>query len=160
MIAAPLVGPDRWHYRRSLASRVTLLTTMAVGLAVTLVALGAYLTVRMQLQASLDDSLVHRAQTTSAAIGQADALTQAGLTPIAVNASDVRIGSIREDGLVNFTDSGDVIFDRVWGYDFGPASNSLEVYVGYLRRKTEAEGEPRLVQTVRGIGYVLRSASR
>jgi two-component system response regulator MprA len=50
------------------------------------------------------------------------------------------------------------IFDRVWGYDFGPASNSLEVYVGYLRRKTEAAGEPRLVHTVRGVGYVLRSA--
>jgi two-component system, OmpR family, response regulator MprA len=50
-----------------------------------------------------------------------------------------------------------VIFDRVWGYDFGPASNSLEVYVGYLRRKTEAEGEPRLLHTVRGVGYVLRS---
>jgi two-component system response regulator MprA len=49
-----------------------------------------------------------------------------------------------------------VIFDRVWGYDFGPASNSLEVYVGYLRRKTEAGGEPRLLQTVRGVGYVLR----
>ena len=50
------------------------------------------------------------------------------------------------------------IFDRVWGYDFGPASNSLEVYVGYLRRKTEAEGESRLLHTVRGVGYVLRSA--
>ncbi len=49
------------------------------------------------------------------------------------------------------------IFDRVWGYDFGPASNSLEVYVGYLRRKTEAGGEPRLVHTVRGVGYVLRA---
>jgi two-component system, OmpR family, response regulator MprA len=52
------------------------------------------------------------------------------------------------------------IFDRVWGYDFGPASNSLEVYIGYLRRKTEAEGEPRLLHTVRGVGYVLRAASR
>jgi two-component system response regulator MprA len=52
------------------------------------------------------------------------------------------------------------IFDRVWGYDFGPASNSLEVYIGYLRRKTEAGGEPRLVHTVRGIGYVLRSERR
>jgi two-component system response regulator MprA len=52
------------------------------------------------------------------------------------------------------------IFDRVWGYDFGPASNSLEVYVGYLRRKTEAGGEPRLVHTVRGIGYALRSPAR
>jgi two-component system, OmpR family, response regulator MprA len=49
-----------------------------------------------------------------------------------------------------------IIFDRVWGYDFGPASNSLEVYVGYLRRKTEAAGEPRLLHTVRGVGYVLR----
>jgi two-component system response regulator MprA len=48
------------------------------------------------------------------------------------------------------------IFESVWGYDFGPASNSLEVYVGYLRRKTEAEGEQRLVHTVRGVGYVLR----
>jgi DNA-binding response OmpR family regulator len=45
------------------------------------------------------------------------------------------------------------IFERVWGYDFGPSSNSLEVYVGYLRRKL---GEPRLIQTVRGVGYVLR----
>ena len=50
-----------------------------------------------------------------------------------------------------------IIFDRVWGYDFGPSSNSLEVYVGYLRRKTEAGGEPRLIHTVRGVGYVLRS---
>jgi two-component system, OmpR family, response regulator MprA len=49
-----------------------------------------------------------------------------------------------------------IIFDRVWGYDFGPASNSLEVYIGYLRRKTEARGEPRLLHTVRGVGYVLR----
>lgn len=49
-----------------------------------------------------------------------------------------------------------VIFERVWGYDFGPASNSLEVYIGYLRRKTEAEGEPRLLHTARGIGYSLR----
>jgi two-component system response regulator MprA len=48
------------------------------------------------------------------------------------------------------------IFEHVWGYDFGPTSNSLEVYVGYLRRKTEAGGEPRLLQTVRGVGYVLR----
>ncbi len=49
-----------------------------------------------------------------------------------------------------------LIFERVWGYDFGPTSNSLEVYVGYLRRKTEAGGEPRLIHTVRGVGYALR----
>jgi two-component system response regulator MprA len=48
------------------------------------------------------------------------------------------------------------IFEHVWGYDFGATSNSLEVYVGYLRRKTEADGEPRLIHTVRGVGYVLR----
>ncbi len=50
----------------------------------------------------------------------------------------------------------EVIFDRVWGYDFGANSNSLEVYIGYLRRKTELDGEPRLIHTVRGVGYVLR----
>jgi len=50
----------------------------------------------------------------------------------------------------------DVIFDRVWGYAIDTNSNSLEVYVGYLRRKTEADGEPRLVHTVRGVGYVMR----
>jgi two-component system, OmpR family, response regulator MprA len=49
-----------------------------------------------------------------------------------------------------------VIFERVWGYDFGHSSNSLDVYIGYLRRKTEAGGKPRLVQTVRGVGYALR----
>ena len=48
----------------------------------------------------------------------------------------------------------------MWGYDFGPTSNSLDVYVGYLRRKTEAGGEPRLIQTVRGVGYALREPAR
>jgi two-component system response regulator MprA len=51
-----------------------------------------------------------------------------------------------------------LIFERVWGYDFGPTSNALDVYIGYLRRKTEAGGEPRLIQTVRGVGYALREA--
>jgi two-component system, OmpR family, response regulator MprA len=49
-----------------------------------------------------------------------------------------------------------LIFERVWGYDFGFASNSLDVYIGYLRRKTEADGKPRLIHTVRGVGYALR----
>jgi two-component system response regulator MprA len=49
-----------------------------------------------------------------------------------------------------------IIFERVWEYDFGPTSNSLTVYIGYLRAKTEAGGEPRLLHTVRGVGYVLR----
>jgi two-component system response regulator MprA len=48
------------------------------------------------------------------------------------------------------------IFTYVWGFDFGGMSNSLNVYVGNLRRKTEAGGEPRLIHTVRGVGYVLR----
>ncbi len=50
----------------------------------------------------------------------------------------------------------EVIFDRVWGYDFGGESNIIEVYVRYLRQKMEAEGEGRLIQTIRGVGYILR----
>ncbi len=49
-----------------------------------------------------------------------------------------------------------VIFERVWGYDFGPSSNSLDVYIGYLRRKTESGGRSRLIHTVRGVGYAIR----
>jgi two-component system response regulator MprA len=49
-----------------------------------------------------------------------------------------------------------LIFERVWGYDFGLSSNSLDVYIGYLRRKTEGGGRPRLIHTVRGVGYALR----
>ena len=49
-----------------------------------------------------------------------------------------------------------IIFERVWGYDFGPTSNSLDVYIGYLRRKTEDGGASRLIHTVRGVGYALR----
>lgn len=51
-----------------------------------------------------------------------------------------------------------VIFERVWGYDFGPTSNSLDVYIGYLRRKTESGGKARLIHTIRGVGYALREA--
>jgi two-component system response regulator MprA len=54
--------------------------------------------------------------------------------------------------------SRSAIFEHVWGYDFGSSSNSLGVYMGYLRRKTEDGEEPRLLHTVRGVGYVLRSA--
>ena len=49
-----------------------------------------------------------------------------------------------------------LIYDRVWGYDFGPASNALRVYIGYLRRKLEGLGAPALIHTVRGVGYMLR----
>ena len=50
----------------------------------------------------------------------------------------------------------DMIFERVWGYEFQPGSNAIEVYISYLRRKLESGGEPRLIHTVRGMGYVLR----
>ena len=50
------------------------------------------------------------------------------------------------------------ILEEVWGYDFPTTANSLEVYVGYLRRKTESDGEPRLLYTIRGVGYVLRDS--
>ncbi|MDJ0952081.1 MAG: response regulator transcription factor [Acidimicrobiia bacterium] len=52
----------------------------------------------------------------------------------------------------------DTIYDRIWGYDFATSSNSLDVYIGYLRRKTEVDGAPRLIQTVRGVGYVIRES--
>jgi two-component system, OmpR family, response regulator MprA len=52
--------------------------------------------------------------------------------------------------------TAELIYDRIWGYDFEPGGNALRVYIGYLRRKLEANGEPRLIQTVRGVGYVLR----
>jgi two-component system, OmpR family, response regulator MprA len=52
--------------------------------------------------------------------------------------------------------SHSLIYDRVWGYDFGPASNAMRVYVGYLRRKLEGAGARQLIHTVRGVGYVLR----
>jgi two-component system response regulator MprA len=52
--------------------------------------------------------------------------------------------------------SHSLIYDRVWGYDFGPASNAMRVYVGYLRRKLEEAGARELIHTVRGVGYVLR----
>ena len=80
-----------WRYRRSLASRVTLLTTIAVGLAVAFVALGAYLTVRVQMQASLDDSLLSRARA-AAREGQLDQLAgNASLTSAALGAGDIRV---------------------------------------------------------------------
>src|SRR3954454_23847763 len=80
----------RWHYRRSLASRVVLLTTIAVGLAVAFVALGAFLTVRMSMQSSLDNSLLERAQRASGSTTMAD-IANEQLPLWAVGAADVRI---------------------------------------------------------------------
>jgi len=61
---------------------------------------------------------------------------------------------VRNAGIVL---SHSMIYERIWGYDFGPESKALGVYVGYLRRKLEQDGEPRLLQTVRGVGYTLRA---
>ncbi len=83
-----------------------------------------------------------------------------------VHRAGVEIGLTKtEFDLLEFllTNSGivltrEVIYDRIWGYDFETSSNSLDVYVGYLRRKTEAGDASRLIHTVRGVGYVLRSS--
>jgi two-component system, OmpR family, response regulator MprA len=61
---------------------------------------------------------------------------------------------IRNAGIVL---DASTIYERIWGYDFGPDSKNLAVYIGYLRRKTEEGGKPRLIQTVRGVGYTLRA---
>ena len=122
----PLTGPHgRWHYRRSLASRVTLLTTMAVALAVTIVALGAFITVRNQLQSSLDDTLVDRAH---AAASQIADITNDYTVPGAVlGASDVRIGFVYADGSTHFLDRRSVITlgDAELGVASGDSKQSL-----------------------------------
>ncbi|SDC36613.1 sensor histidine kinase [Nocardioides lianchengensis] len=93
------LDPDgRWHYRRSLASRVTLLTTMAVGVAVAFVAVGAYVVVRMQLQASMDDSLIERANATAGLPVFINANTGNEFPAWALTSTDVRIGTISADG--------------------------------------------------------------
>jgi two-component system response regulator MprA len=56
----------------------------------------------------------------------------------------------------NIVVTRDTIYERIWGYEFETSSKSLDVYIGYLRRKTEADGEPRVIRTVRGVGYTLR----
>ncbi len=89
-VLPPVPEGGRWHYRRSLASRVTLLTTMAVGLAVAFVAAGAFVTVRMQLQSTLDDSLLQRAQQAADAGLLADTAGQ-GIPSGVLGAADVRI---------------------------------------------------------------------
>jgi len=92
----PTFGTEgRWHYRRSLASRVTLLTTMAVGLSVAIVALGAFITVRMQLQSSLDDTLVQRAEAASSGIDQINTSTDvpASTFPAAAGPQHGTLGS-------------------------------------------------------------------
>jgi two-component system, OmpR family, sensor histidine kinase MprB len=108
-VVDPIQGPSswdnrRWHYRRSLASRVTLLTTIAVGLAVAFVALGAFLTVRMSLMNSLDNSLLERAQQAAPSLTLAE-LTNEHIPSWATGAADVRIFYIDPHGN-HTTDSG------------------------------------------------------
>lgn len=92
-----------WHYRRSLESRVTLLTTMAVGIAVAFVALGVYLTVRIQLTATLDDSLLERARL-AAGSSTLQQLTQAEIPAAALGAADIRIAFVYANGTVHIPD--------------------------------------------------------
>ena len=125
-----LLGPDRWHYRRSLASRVTVLTTMAVGLTVALVALGAYFTVRMQLQASLDDSLESRART---AASQLDQIPTSAVPAFIAGASDVRVGIMRYDGSSTFIDIGDVAPPRLDQHEVAVASGDSKQSIRTVR---------------------------
>ncbi len=108
MTARPAVverGADRrWHYRRSLASRVTLLTILAVGATVAALTLGAYLTVRVQLQSTLDESLLDRAYAASRTGVLADLTGPYRLPPWALGAADVRIAFIASDRSVRQTD--------------------------------------------------------
>jgi two-component system, OmpR family, sensor histidine kinase MprB len=116
---APAWVDRRWHYRRSLASRVTLLTTMAVGLAVAFVALGAFLTVRMSLQSSLDKSLTDRAHR-AAKTPALDELLARHIPTWALGAGDVRIFVIRSTGF-HTNDSGPSL--RIGEPEFAVASS-------------------------------------
>jgi two-component system sensor histidine kinase MprB len=94
----------RWHYRRSLASRVTLLTTIAVGLAVAFVAAGAYFTVRMQMQSTMDDSLLDRASRAASSGALAQITSGCAIPSWALGAADLRIAFIDEDTEVHSCD--------------------------------------------------------
>ena len=93
----------RWHYRRSLASRVTLLTTMAVGLTIAVVALGAYVTVRMQLQSTLDESLLDRAEQAARSPSVINQETGTEFPAVVLVATDVRIGMMYSGDSTKYT---------------------------------------------------------
>jgi two-component system, OmpR family, sensor histidine kinase MprB len=123
---------SKWGYRRSLASRVIVLTTFAVGLAVAFMAAGAYVVVRMQLQSSLDESLVDRAE--AAARGQV--LVQISenydIPSWALGAGDVRIGFVRDDGASRFLDQGDVLKISAAEVDVAAGRDDLSVRTVYV----------------------------
>jgi two-component system response regulator MprA len=80
---------------------------------------------------------------------------QRGDTPVELTKTEFQLLELLmfNEGIVL---TRETIYERIWGFDFGTSSNSLDVYIGYLRRKTEPDGAARLIQTVRGVGYVIR----
>ena len=136
---------SKWGYRRSLASRVIVLTTFAVGVAVAFVAAGAYVTVRMQLQSSLDSQLLERAETASSQIDQIRQKLDEG-TAFLIGVSDVRVASVRADGLVEFLDEGERIRlgDPELEVARGESSQSI--------RTVSADGTQYRVVTVPAVG--------
>ena len=81
-----------------------------------------------------------------------------GGLPLALTRTEFRLLEVLADNAGKVC-TREVLYDRVWGYDASLASNALEVYIGYLRRKTEVDGAARLIHTVRGVGYVLRAGT-
>jgi two-component system sensor histidine kinase MprB len=130
-----------WHYRRSLASRVILLTTIAVGVAVALIALAVFLTVRIQMQASLDDSLLERAKRAAASSFLQDVLSADQLPSGMFGAADVRIGLV--------TTAGDVTT-----YDEGPA-----IHLGSPELDVAAGKSPQSIRTIVADGVHYRVAA-
>ena len=133
-------------YRR----RLMLLAALAVALAVAMASVATYVLVRAQLRDSVDDGL----RSLSARVGTApeprDSLQRRQLDPEEERREFLLLLRNPDQVLPR-----DMIYERVWGHDISATSNSLDVYVGYLRRKTEERGEPRLIHTVRGVGFRL-----
>jgi two-component system, OmpR family, sensor histidine kinase MprB len=126
----------RWHYRRSLASRVTVLTTMAVGLAVAFVALGAYVTVRMQMQSSMDSALIERAEAAAHTVNEVELRGADYRVPSwLVGASDVRLFLIRSDGTVYAADQEEPL--RFGDQEFAVARGESDSSVRTIRQDGE-----------------------
>ena len=134
----PPASDGRWHYRRSLASRLILLTTIAVGLAIAFVALGAFWTAKMQMQSTLDESLVNRANRAA----EAGITIQAKVPSWALGAADVRILYITPDGTHTFDQFPAL---RLGEPEFGVASGAREQSV---RTLVDDNGEPYRVVAV------------
>ena len=130
----PTIDPadeSRWGYRKSLASRVTVLTTMAVGLAVAFVAVGAYVTVRMQLESALDESLVDRAEAAAQYPVLSQLTAETDVEPWMLGAADVRIAFVRYDGQSRFLDQGDVL--RLDEHEFAVAAGKKSMSLRTIR---------------------------